>query len=235
MIPRCPSPPAGLAGVLVAVLICILAAPAEAHLMPAGQGTLNVVGDAVFAVVSVPVSALHGFDDDGDGLLSMAEMERHQDALRAEIDARFALSDGDVAGRTVTLDVVLSPQHDSAADRADQLVALKHVRFAAHPTDLRLTCDLSGTRPEDRQITITATQNRGPDAEVAVFAPGAPEHRFFRPLGAAIASSVRLGVERVLGGPARLLFLLTVLTVIAVGLGWGYRRGLHVAGSRALL
>jgi hypothetical protein len=140
-----------------------------------------VVGDAVFAVVSVQVSALHGWDDDGDGLLEVGELERHYDALRAEIDARFVLSDGDVRASTVRVDLVLSPQHEGAPDRADQIVALKHATFAAPPSDLQLTCDLFGARPSEQELTFTATLHpaSGPEKETAVLTPSSPDHRFF--------------------------------------------------------
>lgn len=51
--------------------------------MAAQKGTLNIVGDAAFLVLSVRVSALQGVDDDdGDGALSVAELRAHTDAVR---------------------------------------------------------------------------------------------------------------------------------------------------------
>ena len=62
-------------------------APVQAHLMAAQKGTLNIVNDAAFLVLSVPVSALKGVDDDGDGALSKAELTTHADAIRAQVKA----------------------------------------------------------------------------------------------------------------------------------------------------
>jgi hypothetical protein len=190
------------------------ARPALAHLMPAGQGTLNVVGDAVFAVLSVPVSALHGFDDDGDGLLSAPELDRHRAELSAEIDRRFALSDREVPGTTARVDLVLSPDHEASPDRAAQVVVLKHARFAGPVTDLRLRCDLFGERSDDRALAIAATRHpsSGPEAERAVLSAASPSHRFFPSPGSKLIDAIRGGADRVrFGAPHVALLLLVIL------------------------
>ena len=56
--------------------------------MPAQQGTLNLVGESVFEVVALPVSAFVGVDDDGDGRLSDAEVSAHEEQLTQEIIPR---------------------------------------------------------------------------------------------------------------------------------------------------
>jgi hypothetical protein len=196
------------------------ARPAHAHLMPASQGTLNFAGDSVFSVIAVPVSALHGFDDDGDGLLGMGELERHHAELEAEIDRRFVLRDGEGQGTTVLVNLVLSPQHDAPSDRAEGVVALIHTRFARPPEGVELTCDLFGKPEGERRLTMKAT--RRPDgveeAESAVLTPEEPEHRFFPKPMARAATGVPSGVG--------ILFVL----LVAAALGWRY--GLGAAPQR---
>ena len=56
---------------MLVLLLCISTIPvANAHLMVAQQGTLNVVDDGAFVVMSLPISAFSSVDDDGDGKLS---------------------------------------------------------------------------------------------------------------------------------------------------------------------
>ena len=171
--------------------VALATRPAEAHLMAAQHGTLRVLDGDVFAVLSIPVSALHGFDDDGDGVMSLAELERHQDALRGEIDRRVAIADGEgVRPRTVRVDLVLAPDHEAAQDRAGQVVALEHVAFGAAPAHLRIGTDLFGTRDPERSLTITASH--GParaDAETTQLSPTQPEHAFFAVPAAAAAAA----------------------------------------------
>lgn len=157
------------------------AGTAQAHLLPAQRGTVNVVGTGVFVVLSVPAASLHGADDDGNGVLDMAELERHEAELRAEIDRRVSILDGSTPATTVRVDMMLSPQHDAAGDRADQILVLKHAQLDAPPTDLRMRCDLFGPRAPERSLTITATRHpvSGTETEIGVLTPDAPDHAFF--------------------------------------------------------
>jgi hypothetical protein len=63
------------------LLACLLAgsalSAAHAHLVVSQRGTLNIVGDGAYMVLSLPVSSLSGFDDDHDGLLSVDELRAH--------------------------------------------------------------------------------------------------------------------------------------------------------------
>jgi hypothetical protein len=183
--------------VLLAVCAIVTAGrSAQAHLMPAKQGTLNVVDSSVYGVVSIPVSALHGFDDDGDGMLEGRELELHEDALRAEVGRRFVVSDGDTPGAVQRIDLVLSPEHDATPDRAGEVIALVHVRFPAAPEDLRLRCDLFGAKDPEGPLAIKATRHVGQEKEVenATLTAASPERRFFRPVVAASALPLGAGV-----------------------------------------
>ena len=204
---------------VLALVVLVAPRPALAHLMSPSHGTLNVVDDAVFSVIAVPASALHGYDDDGDGLLDVGELERHHAELEAEVDRRFVLADGEARGTTLLVNLFLSPQHDGPADRADGLVALVHTRFARPVEEVTLACDLFGARESERQLTIKATRQRGGVAEVetAIFTAQSTSHGFFRPVAVGFASSVRVGAARVLGGAAGQMLL--VLTVVLAGVG----------------
>jgi hypothetical protein len=164
-------------GAAVTAALVLGAATASAHLMAAEQGTVNVVGAAVYAVVSVPTAALHDADDNHDGVLDVYELDRHEAALRAEVDRRLSIFDGATEARTVRVDLVLSPQHDSAGDRADQIVALKHAVLDAPPSNLRVRCDLFTTGA--LKITATRHPESGTEIEIAVLRAGATEHVFF--------------------------------------------------------
>jgi hydrogenase/urease accessory protein HupE len=214
---------AAIAVIVFAALV--LPRPAFAHLMPARQGTLEIVDRHVFAVLSVPVSALHGFDDDGDGMMSDAELQAHRDALRAEIDRRFAIRDGASTGKVERLDLVLAAQNEPPQDEAEAVVALERVAFAAPPSDLRVACDLFPANGPDRGLALTATRHpagKETETEAAILTPLSTKHRFFRPGWAAFADWVKAGVEHVLTGFDHLLFL---LTIVVAGTGWAYWLG----------
>jgi hypothetical protein len=59
-----------LAITLLSLTLNLIMGPvAHAHLMVAQHGTLNIVDDGVFMVLSLPISAFDGIDDDKDGNL----------------------------------------------------------------------------------------------------------------------------------------------------------------------
>ena len=72
--------------------VLCLAGLASAHLMVAQRGTLNIVGNGAFMVMSLPVSALEGVDDDGDGSLSGAELSAHTATIGKQVKAGLKLS-----------------------------------------------------------------------------------------------------------------------------------------------
>lgn len=170
--------------VLVYVLCAMpwLATPARAHLLPAQTATMNLVDRAAFFVVAVPASALHGVDTDGDGRLSLAELDRGKAYISAQFDARFHATSNGQSGRPV-LTWVVPP--DEGAPSMDYVVIMHRVDFADTPTGLVVTTDLFGTAPGQAVMTLTAT--RGAATEVAVLRPGADSHHFFSGIGALFA------------------------------------------------
>jgi hypothetical protein len=212
--------PALLGAAALATALSLGARPAEAHLMPARQGTINVVGAGVFVVLSVPASALHGADDDRDGVLSAEELDRHEAELRAEVDRRLVVLDGATVARTERVDMILSPEHDAKGGRADQIVVLKHAVLDAAPVDLRVRCDLFGGGAAERELKITATRHPegGAETQVGVLTPEATERAFFPPPERA-PGSVMLGA---VGGVPR--GFLVAGAVMALALGMARRR-----------
>jgi hydrogenase/urease accessory protein HupE len=214
-----------------------LSAVVHAHLMPEQRGTINVQGDSVYVVLSIPVTALTGFDDNKDLVLSTEELQRHQAHLREQIDRRLLITHKGQTGQTMVVNLVHSPLHEQTV-QADQLIVLKHVRFAALPSEPAIHTDLFGTAVKERELTLRATRGGpapvaptaasplnpsqarpGEEAEVVVLSALRPSHEFFQPWPVVLGRYVLMGAEHVLLGWDHLLFLLTV--VIAAS-GWRY-------------
>jgi hydrogenase/urease accessory protein HupE len=194
---------------------------AAAHLLPPQNATIHAVGDKVYAVVSVPVSALSGVDDDGDGKLSAAELRRHQQDINRQFMQRFQLSMSKETARELN-SWVLSPQTGGGAlVPMSYVVVLQAVQFSRSVDELALRTDLFGTGDGETKLSIRATREQlhGADTELAVLDPLMRSHVFFRGLWSTFAQSVALGVEHILTGPDHLLFLLTILIGAS---GWRY-------------
>lgn len=180
---------------------------AQAHLLPRAQGTLNLRGADAYVMLSVPVSALSGADDDGDRLLSAAELARHHAALRRQIAAGFMVRDGGRPGTSEAL--LLLPE---GAARAADLIVLQHTRFAAPPDAPEVETSLFADTPAGRQVSMRVV--RGADTELAVLTPDVPSRRLFLGFLGTLRAFIGIGIRHILAGPDHLLFLMTVVGTV---------------------
>jgi len=197
------------------------AGTAQAHLMPAQQGTLKLQDKAVFVAVALPVSALAGVDDDRDGRLSDAELLRHSRAIDAQIASRWQLTEDGQPGVQELLQVLPQPDDDAPGAGSRHLLVLMKTAFAAAPQALRVQTDLFGSAADERQLTLKALRTVAgtPQTEAAVLTPLRTGHAFFRAPWQVLGDYVALGAEHILLGSDHLLFL---LTLIVAGAGWRY-------------
>ncbi len=198
-------------------LLLMACASAQAHLMVAQKGTLNLQGDGAYLVVSLPVSAFTGVDADGDGAWSAQELGVHgphiQDQLKAQLRLRDAQGPRPIDGITL----VPTPPDDKPADPVTQLVVL--VRFqlaqpvpeggAATARGLVFYAGLFGHLKAEQQLSIAVTQ--GPYKQLLVLTPERPEQSLFPSGWRVVADYVVLGVMHILTGWDHLLFLAVVL------------------------
>lgn len=190
--------------------------PASSHMIAAQKGTLNIVGDGAFLVLSVPVSALQGVDDDGDAALSRAELRTHADAIRTQLLAGVQLfgPDGALPLQLVMVDVAAPDNAPEAAAR--HLTVLG--RFQLSSTEgLALRFALFGPQAGERQQDLTITRQKK-DLQWLRFTPDHTLHALLPGPAAVLAQYVQTGAAHVLGGADHLLFLLVVLSA-----GWGWR------------
>ncbi|WP_442777309.1 HupE/UreJ family protein [Sphaerotilus montanus] len=196
--------------------------PAHAHLMAAQKGTLNLVGDAAFLVLSVPVSALLRVDDDRDGALSKAELAAHADAVRAQVLAGVQLLD---AGGALPLQLVMldtAPPDSTPTAAARQLVVLGRfqlpTRTGSAGEGLSLRLSLFGTEASEQQQDVTITRQQ--ETQWLRFTPGRATQALLPSAAAVFGDYVRSGATHVLSGADHLLFLLVVLVVLSAGWHW---------------
>ena len=202
----------------VACLLPALAAPAHAHLMPRGQGSIRVDKDAVTIFVAVPVAALTGFDDDGDGLMSADEANRHRAELSPQIDRLLQVFDGATPGRVTFEDFVVDPSDVDGMLITEHVGVMRRIKFKAPVQRLTMRVDtFEHAGAEDQQLTVEAST--GERNDVAVFSPHRKEYRFFKSPIETLGGFVLVGAEHILLGFDHLLFLVTVLVA---GAGWRY-------------
>lgn len=187
--------------------------------MPAQSGTLNVRDRAVFGALSIPVSALTGFDEDRNGRLSAQELQRHMAALQQQVSSRLRLTNGTDPGSRdfLQLSVELVENDPASAGGGTHVLVLVKQSFATVPAHLAIHTDLFGATGPEQQLAIKAMLEGS--AEMAVLRARHPDHTFFEPPAQVATRYTALGIEHILTGVDHVLFVLTILIAAA---GWRY-------------
>jgi len=144
----------------VSVLALTLATPVLAHLMMAGHGTLNIVNNGAFMVLSLPLSAFEGIDDNGDGEIDLNEFNHHQTEVIRTLSQHVVLRDREQA--LPLEDILLSPgaSHDDHGNHHDEISEVTVMgRFALENTrqPLSFQVDLFGKQESARTLNISAS------------------------------------------------------------------------------
>lgn len=205
---------------LLALVLAIgWALPASAHLMVAQKGTLNLVQDGAFLVLSLPVSAFPGVDRDADGSLSAEELAAGQAQIAQMVQDRVVLADAQGRRPLQGLLVTASPDNDTPGAPVHQVVVLG--RYAlAQPVPrgsdaLRLSMPLLGTREGEQRAEVTVTQ--AVRSSLLVFDAQRTTSVLFPSRGQVFVDTLKLGVQHILSGPDHLLFLAVSLLGLS---GW---------------
>jgi HupE / UreJ protein len=205
----------------------VMSASAQAHLMVAQKGTLNFSGDGAYMVLSLPVSAFKGVDDDGDRLLSGTELRAHAAGIEQQVQAGAQLLNDSQPLALQGLMLTLSPRDEEPAAPADQIVVMGRYALVsggvAQSRPLSFKLNLFGRAPAEQVYDITIT--RKPEAQAVRYTPSQKVHPVLPEAGWLLADQIRNGVEHVLGGADHLLFLLVVLASLA-GAQAGWRQAL---------
>ena len=194
----------------------------RADLLPAQNATLTLIDNSVYLVVSTPVSALNNVDDNQDGLLSNAEIEKHTTDIQTQFQNKFNLSDDDRAGKVV-LTLVRDPGTSAPPGGFSYVVVLQRINFPTAPQHLQVTTSLFGTQKGEDKITLQATLGKASDPNsrtaVVILDRDSNSQRLFVGGWETFTKFIRIGIDHILAGKDHLLFLLTIIVAAA---GWRY-------------
>ncbi|MBP6277707.1 MAG: HupE/UreJ family protein [Limnohabitans sp.] len=203
------------------LLACLLAgavmSAAHAHLVMSQRGTLNIVGNGAYMVLSLPVSSLSGFDDDHDGLLSINELRAHAAMIESQIKQGVSLESDQ--GRSALEGIMLNTAtHDiTPSAPSAQVVVLGRFAVPTQATNLKLTLRLFGPKAEEQTEQIAVTQ--GAQSQLITLTPEHPQGAVLPSAWVSFAQQIWLGSFHVLSGADHLLFLLVVLAA-----AWNFRQ-----------
>ena len=195
---------------LACLLTWISVSVAQAHLVVSQRGTLNIVGDGAYLVLSLPVSALTGFDDNQDGLLSVGELRTHAASIESQIKQGVTLGSSQGSSRLEGVMLNTEAAQSDTSAPSTHLVVLGRFAMPAQATDLTLALQLFGTRADEQTEHIAVT--RGTESQLITLTPEHPQGAVLPSAWSTLTEQVRLGALHVLSGADHLLFLLVVLT-----------------------
>ena len=165
---------------LLALMLNLIVGPmAHAHLMVAQHGTLNIVEDGVFMVLSLPLSAFEGVDDDGNGKVSMLEFNNHRGAIMESVTQGITLSDKQ--GSLPLQGVMLSPvaPHGTTGEALAQLTVMGRFTLNSSAEALRFNIGLYGRLDIEQMLEITATRASDKRRTVFELTPSTPARVIF--------------------------------------------------------
>jgi hypothetical protein len=162
----------------VTLLVLIITVPmspsVQAHLMVAQHGTLNIVDDGAFMVLSLPMSAFEGVDDDSDGKVSMVEFNNHRAAIVESVGQNVTLNNKE--GNLSLQGIMLSPvvPHDSPEEAVSQLIVMGRFSLASAKGALRFQVGLFGKHSDEQLLKITMTRKSDNQEHVFELTPATP-------------------------------------------------------------
>jgi hypothetical protein len=142
-----------------------------AHVMVAQQGTLNVAEDGVYMVISLPVSAFSGIDEDLDSKLSAEEFAKHRLSIIDTVHSKITLKDE--SGKLALQGVMLSPvtDHHSPKAPASQLVVMGRYTLVKPNSEFEYQVNLFGQGAAEKSLAITATNKLDGRKQVVELSP----------------------------------------------------------------
>ena len=180
-----------------------------AHLLPVLSGTLNVIEQNVFVVLSLPASAFPELEQGPDGSLDMDQYHRVEKRLTAHIQQALSFDSLDQTPELIQIMTQVSPRDRKLPSDQDAIVAMLEYRFATTPSIVRIRTNLFGHSGPDQQLTIKA--QKGEDVDTAVLSPLQDTYTFFQGPGSTLIRFLGTGIEHILIGWDHLIFLSTLI------------------------
>lgn len=150
---------------IIFMMSLLLATEAQSHMMVAQHGTINMVNNGAFMVLSLPISAFNDIDDDINGHLSTVEFNAHRVEIIAQILAKVKLKDNNGLRPLEGLMFSLGDDHHDA-DTATQLIVMGRFAIDNNATNLIFSLDLFGLA-EAEKVMIMSVKHKAANQKMA--------------------------------------------------------------------
>lgn len=159
----------------------MLCQPAQAHLVSAGQGFVNVLEDQIVMLIGIPIGILKDVDENNDGFLQPEEIKKHQQRILAQLSQGLRLELGGVMGEVMHQELMVSVHVDDNKS-TNQLEWGRRLIFpgagkSKAPIRISLSWYDANKDPQAQQAYAIQVR-RSEEVESAVLNASQPEHVF---------------------------------------------------------
>jgi len=171
---------------------------ADAHLMVAQHGTLNIVENGAFMVLSLPVSAFKGVDDNADGRMSAAEFTKHRLAIAEVIKQSVLLYDEKGPIQIQGLLLSSDANDHGLPVPVTQIVAMGRFVLRTPASDLRFENKLFGKTEAEKLLTFTVSRKADAKKQKLELTPNNPSAVLFPSTKTGLVNDIKHSVNRLL-------------------------------------
>lgn len=136
----------------------IVSQSSSAHMVEPQHGTVNIVDDGAYVIVSFPVSAFEHLDADQDGVISMLEFNNKRTSIVELIRNELHLIEGE--SNVELTGIMLSPEfaHGASQDDVAQITLLGKFALKNSANALTMVINLYSDIESKQKMKIKATR-----------------------------------------------------------------------------
>ena len=192
---------------LVFVLFALAGHSSFAHLITAGNLTLNVLPDKAVLLVGVPVSFFRGIDTNQDGLLQPEEIKSQREQIIEQLDQAIEITMGGLKGEVIDDQIIVSLHVDSQSS-TPQIEWLRQLKFSEDNFNLPVKLEFS-ERLLDNDYFLKV--QRAEVQEVAMLSRSHTYHAFLKDRWQTFLSFVIEGWNHIVYGYDHVVFVIILL------------------------
>jgi hydrogenase/urease accessory protein HupE len=189
---------------------------AQAHLISAGNGLVNVLPERAVFLLAVPVSIFQDVDTNQDGLLQPDEIQFNRDRIIEQLNQSISFKIGGSKGEVLDDQIMVSVHADSRQG-TPQIEWLRQIKFSQETLSLPIHISLKGSLLTEEYLFQV---KRFDGQELAIISSSRPSHVFFNHGWGTFNSFFLDGWKHIVEGYDHLVFLITLLAASVVWRRW---------------
>lgn len=191
---------------LLLLLMIGLGSITQAHNLDINQAAIELEDRKALVVVTPPSAAFKAFDDNHNGLISVAEVKVHRQALNRLFDEQIKVLDehGDT-GQLYFSDIIVPGAFEGQPVGSNHLRFMRRYEWPEAPQQIQFRYGLASLGD---LVVIGVVDGQ---KDTVILKPNAPKHTFGKKPTPHLSQFFGLGLEHILTGYDHLLFLLALI------------------------